>query len=52
MPSASAEWGWSWVILAHVVTWVVLIGYARYLSGRVARAREALDRETNLETGR
>jgi CcmD family protein len=52
MPNASADWGWSWVMLAHGVTWAMLFGYAWYLSGRMARAREALDSEMKLENGR
>jgi hypothetical protein len=52
MPNVSADWGWGWVVLAQGVTWVMLLGYARYLSGRMSRARESLARELNTEMGR
>jgi len=45
MPT-SAEWGWSWAVAAHAVTWIVLVAYARYASRRSHAAHEALVRET------
>lgn len=44
MPTTS-DWGMSWAILAYAVSWVVLLGYNRYVNSRVDRAREALARE-------
>ena len=32
---------WDFVIAAFAVTWVVLIGYAAYVSRRLSRARRA-----------
>ncbi len=34
---------WDFVIAAYAVTWVVLIGYATYVSRRLGRARRAAE---------
>ena len=41
----SPEWGMSWTVAAYAVSWVVLLGYARYVRSRTQAAREALQRE-------
>lgn len=39
------DWGMSWTVAAYVVSWAVLLGYARYVRSRTRVAREALQRE-------
>lgn len=41
----TADWGMGWALLAYGVSWVVMIGYLRYVNGRVDRAHAALARE-------
>lgn len=50
MPT-SPEWGWSWTIAAYAVSWIVFLGYARYLASRSAAAHAALQRESGAGVG-
>ena len=39
------DWGWSWTIAAYAVTWIVILGYARYVGARSRHAHDMLRRE-------
>lgn len=41
----TTDWGMGWAVLAYGVSWLVMLGYQRYVNSRVDRAHEALTRE-------
>jgi hypothetical protein len=41
---------WSYVIASYVITWVALIAYVRYVTGRANGALESLRHDTGEST--
>lgn len=50
--ATSPDWGLGWTVAAYAVSWIVIVGYTRYVHARSRSAHDALLREAARQEAR